>query len=355
MTHKQRVLNAIKGTKIDFLPSHIKFSSPKVAAKHARYLGVEPEGLERTLDNHMVLTFTLDQVFWYRLNPKVLNFAQQKGFVRIDEENNIAYDRWGVGWDIQSEGSMIRYHPLSGAESLKEYSFPDPHSLHLLDMAEQTLKKEDEHLVVCTGYWNLFERAWALCSFDKLMMDLLCNRRFVEELFDRIADYQVEVAKRIVDLGVSCAHTGGDFGTQRGPIISPDLWRQVVKPRLKRIWGVYKDAGIPVIHHSCGDVTPIILDMIEIGLDVLEPVQPLAMSLEELAREFGKDLAFFGGIDTQRVLPYGAPAEVREFTKFCIETLGKNGKYIIAPSQDIISDVPVENFKTMVDAIKKYR
>ncbi|MBC7217256.1 MAG: uroporphyrinogen-III decarboxylase-like protein, partial [Candidatus Caldatribacterium sp.] len=132
-------------------------------------------------------------------------------------------------------------------------------------------------------------------------------------------------------------------------------WRRLFKPRLEKIWRVYRESGVVVMHHSCGDVRLVIEDMLDIGLQVLHPVQPHAMSLEELAQKFGERLVFHGGIDTQRLLPFGTPQEVKEAVQRCIETLGKHRKYIIAPSQEIMNEVPTENILALVEAIREYR
>jgi uroporphyrinogen decarboxylase len=120
------------------------------------------------------------------------------------------------------------------------------------------------------------------------------------------------------------------------------------------VWNVYKDAGLPVIHHSCGNVMGLIPDMIEMGLDMLEPIQPV-MDLKRLKREFGRHLSFWGGIDTQRILPYGTPEEVRRHTTEVIETLGQGGGLLIAPSQEIMPDVPLRNIVALMETVVEAR
>ncbi|MCX6089233.1 MAG: uroporphyrinogen decarboxylase, partial [Candidatus Atribacteria bacterium] len=147
---------------------------------------------------------------------------------------------------------------------------------------------------------------------------------------------------------------GDDFGTQRGLLLSQEMWREFFKPRWAKVWKIYKDAGLPVIHHTCGNITDIIGDMIDIGLNILEPVQPV-MDLKYLKKEFGKDITFFGGIDTQEFLPYGTPREVKLLARETIETLGQGGGMIIYPSQEIMNDVPIENIVALVDTILEER
>jgi len=132
------------------------------------------------------------------------------------------------------------------------------------------------------------------------------------------------------------------------------MFREYVLPRLKRAWQPYNDAGIPIILHSCGCLTDFIPDLLAIGLRVLEPVQP-CMDLGMLKREFGKDLVFWGGIDTQTFLPFGTPDQVKEMARRTIRTLGKGGGHIIAPSQEVMNDVPIANVKALVETIVEER
>ena len=128
------------------------------------------------------------------------------------------------------------------------------------------------------------------------------------------------------------------------------MFQKILKPRIARLRKVYKDAGLAVMFHSCGNVTEFIPDLIEIGLDVLEPVQPV-MDLSYIKKEFGRDITFWGGIDTQKILPYGTPEEVRKLASDAIRILGKGGGYIIATAQEVMKDVPIENVKALVETI----
>jgi len=134
---------------------------------------------------------------------------------------------------------------------------------------------------------------------------------------------------------------------------SRDTFTKHILPRIKREWEVFTDAGLPIILHSCGNITDFLPDLIDIGLTILEPVQP-CMDLAFLKREYGKDLIFFGGINTQ-VMPYITPEEVKTLTIDTIRILGKGGGHIIAPSQELMNDIPVENIKAMVETIREER
>jgi uroporphyrinogen decarboxylase len=137
-------------------------------------------------------------------------------------------------------------------------------------------------------------------------------------------------------------------------LFSKETFREFFLPRIKRYWQVFNDAGLPIMMHSCGCLTEFLPDLIDIGLRILEPVQP-CMDLEFLKREYGKDLVFWGGSETQNFLPFGTPEQVKENARKTIRTLGKGGGLIIAPSQEVMNDVPIENVKALVETIIEER
>jgi uroporphyrinogen decarboxylase len=207
------------------------------------------------------------------------------------------------------------------------------------------------HIVCSYQVTALFERAYAVRDYENFLCDMMVEEDFANELLDKIADYGVNVAKQYVACGVTCGRVGDDYGTQNGMLFSPEIWREMLKPRLKRIIDVYKENGLPVILHSCGDIRPIIPDLIEIGVDVLNPVQPEAMPIEELAENYGKELTFYGGISTQRVLPNGTEEEIYDEVRRVISVLGKHNGYVVSTGIAITSDVPMENVKALIRSI----
>ena len=170
---------------------------------------------------------------------------------------------------------------------------------------------------------------------------------------DNILEYKIQEAKLFVESGVDCVRTGDDWGIQNSLAISPEIWRKFIKPRQTKLWQVYRDAGMPIVQHSCGNIFSIIPDLIEIGLNVLHPIQPLSMDIKQLASEFGDKLIFFGGIDTRSLLPMGTPDEIRASTIECVKYLGRGRGYIVAPSQEVMSDVPLDNIQALIEACQR--
>ena len=188
-------------------------------------------------------------------------------------------------------------------------------------------------------------------------MDMANQEPYVEALFDKVMEINVKIGKKLVELGADIVWAGDDFGSQQGMIMSPEAWRRIFKPRIKTMIQEFKSVNpdVKVAWHSCGSIFPIIPDFVEIGLDILNPLQPLAkdMDPELLKRTFGKDLVLFGGIDIQELLPYAAPDEIKNNVRKMAAVVGENGGYIIAPAHNIQDDTPVENILAFFDAVKE--
>ncbi|QPM67404.1 uroporphyrinogen decarboxylase family protein [Atribacter laminatus] len=358
VTREERVLRTIRHDSIDYLPSNIYFAShEKKLSLMETFQFPSLDEFDDFLENHLYLTSPMDDTFRFRGDHEFLKNAEKTVFAKVDWGNGILYDRWGIGYDINTDGICIRHHPLRGKSNLEieNYQAPNLNEPGNLALIEQDIKKySGDYLVVLVGYFGIFERAWGLLGYEEFMMNMLLEPKLMEGFLDKITQYKIDYAKLTVKLGCKIGHTGDDFGSQKGLMFSKDLWVKFFKPRLAQVWKVYKDAGLPVMHHTCGNVTEIIGDMIDIGLDVLEPVQKV-MDFSYLKKEFGKYLTFWGGIGTQDILPFGSPQDVKKMAGKVIETLGKGGGMIIAPDQEIMADVPPENVVALVETIKEKR
>ncbi len=332
LTHKARVLRVLQRQPVDYLPSNLEFSRP-LAVRVAAALGRSVPELSRHFDNHIVYAYLSDQA--------------RRG-------TGIAYDDWGIGIQEQ-EGAAIIGHPLADRDAMVRYTFPDPNAAGLLADLEHTVADAGREYFVA-GYqkWLLFERACWLRGMENFLLDLAAERSFAEELLDRITAYQVVLAKRIVAAGVDCARTGDDWGSQRGMLFSPALWRELIRPRLQRIWAVYQEAGVPILHHSCGDIQPILGDLVELGLTILHPLQTV-MDRTAVKARYGSQLVFYGGIDCQGILPVGTPEAVRTETREAIHTLGKGGGLIIGLTHTLTSETPLANVWALWETVQSER
>jgi uroporphyrinogen-III decarboxylase len=165
-------------------------------------------------------------------------------------------------------------------------------------------------------------------------------------------DIRLVLIERYLELGVDGAYFGDDYGAQVGTLFSPVTWRELIKPRLARLFGPFIERGLPVLMHSDGDIAPIVPDLVEIGLTVLNPVQPEVVDHQWLHQQFDRRLAFYGGVSTQTVLPYGTPEQVRAAARQCVADLAPNHTgLMLAPSHRMMSDIPMANIEALMDAM----
>ena len=188
---------------------------------------------------------------------------------------------------------------------------PDPHRPELYADSERVIREYgDEYWIVGVTVTTIWETAWALRGYERLLMDLLVDPDLAERILEIPFRYHLAAAERLVSMGVDMLWTGDDIGSQRGMLIAPDTWRRFFKPRMAELVSRVKaiKPDLLVAYHTDGDVREVIPDLIEIGIDVLNPVQPACMDPAELKRDYGDRLLFWGSIDEQGTLPFGSPA-----------------------------------------------
>jgi uroporphyrinogen decarboxylase len=335
LTPKQRTLRVLTYLPVDRLPTQINYTSA-MGVKLASKLGVPLEQLPDRLDNHLIR----------------VDISYERKYC---EDRHVNYDWWGVGWDTQEEGYFTSLNPLAEDKDLDAFNWPDPDEATLLDLAAETITADqDVHFIVPNFGFALFERAWTLRGFDNFLMDLALDHVYAAELLERITNIQLVLIKRYLALGVDGGYFGDDYGAQKNMLFSPRLWRQLIKPRLARLFAPFLEAGLPVLMHSDGQIAEILPDLIEIGLSVYNPVQPEVVDHSWLRDTFGVKLAYYGGISTQTVLPHGNPSEVRQSVVDCISTLAPTGTgLLIAPSHRMMLDIPLDNVLAMLDAFQR--
>lgn len=354
MKHRDRVLTALNHQSPDRCPMQISFT-PEFASRLAEQMELDSDGLhnphgggntyelERALGQDMLLT----SVGW-------ANSYYQDGDQYVDE--------WGVGWRsvaYTTPYGVGRYtepvqHPLAEEDAVDDYQPPDPHRPELYREAEWVLDVfQDEYWIVGVTVTTVFETAWALRGLEQMLLDLAMNPDLAERILDIPFRYHLTAAKELTRMGVDMIWIGDDVGTQESMLISPQMWRQFFKPRMATFIAELKDINpqVKVAYHSDGLIYPIIPDLIEIGLDVLNPVQPASMDPARLKRDYGDNLCFWGTIDEQHTLPFGTADDVRSEVETRIRTIGAGGGLIIGPTHHVQLDTPMENFWAMVEAI----
>ena len=266
-----------------------------------------------------------------------------------DEFGATVTDEFGVTWSTNriDRGSPIG--PCLVEPSLAGYAFPDPtQGVRFRGLAEWCRVQRGHYRIIWVG--DLWERATFMRGLQPILLDVVLNPKFVRALLEGISDHILETIGVLIG---TCEFEGiaisDDYGTQKGLIMSPEDWRTLVKPCLSRIYESAKVHGLTVFHHSCGNLLPIIGDMIDIGLDILHPIQPEAMDSLWLKREFGEHVTLCGGIPTQTLLISATPTQVRAEVRRLKQFMGKGGGYILEPGITLQADVPKDNLIAMID------
>jgi len=292
-------------------------------------------------------------------NPEVLSDGSS---VLRDDEGHITAKMPKDGYYFDGV-----YHPLEHVNTIEElekhhfYSPIDEDTLNDLHNRAKHLYENTPYAVMLNGAGGIYEWAQGLRGWGQFMMDLAGNPEFAGALLDKLVEADIQRLEQVlpaVEGYVQVVQTGDDLGMQTGPQLSPKLYREVVKPRHKRLYQYIKEqADAYIFIHTCGSVYEFIPDFIEMGIDALNPVQVSAkdMDTKKLKSEFGKDITFWGGgCDTQEVLPFGTPSEVEEEVKKRIEDLAAGGGFVFTQVHNIQADTPPENIMAMYEAVKSF-
>ncbi len=360
MKHRDRVQIALHHQEPDRCPMQISFT-PEFAARlkvdlrlkgrglHNPHGGGNTYELERALDEDMLLT----SVGW-------VNGYYQDGYQNVGSYQ----DEWGVTWrtiEYETRFGKGKYTepfgpPLADERALDAYTPPDPNRPELYTEAERTIRNfKDEYWIVGVTPTTIFETAWALRGYERLLVDMAADPAKANGVLDIPFHFHMVVTQQLVRLGVDMIWLGDDVGGQKSMLMSPKMWRQYLKPRLAELIASLRaiNPQIKIAYHTDGVVYPIIPELIEIGIDILNPIQPMAMDPIRLKNEYGDRLCFWGSMDIQQTLPFGTPDDVRNEVTTRLKTLGKSGGLIIGPTHNVQLDTPLENFWAMVNTIRE--
>jgi len=370
MTARERVLASLNREEPDRVPLDLGGVATTIEAvpynELKQYLGIRSE-TELFLRDHVdppeevLKRFGIDTRY-VRIKPP-RNFK-----VQIDPDNSYL-DEWGTRWK-KPESSLywdpVDY-PLKDAtiEDLETYNWPDPHdpgrTEGLREQAKRLREKTDYAVIGDTPLLGIFESACVcLRGIERLMMDLILDKPFAEALFDKLADIHIEFLRHYLDaVGdlIDVIMVSDDLGGENGPLISPELYRDLIKPAQRKLWQFIKsNTEAYLFLHSCGSISKFIPDLMEMGVEILNPVQVSAkdMDTKRLKEEFGDKLTFWGGVDTQRVLPFGSPEDVDREVRKRIADMAIGGGYVLTAVHNIQAGVPPENICMMYDAARRY-
>ena len=353
MTSNERVLTALNHEEPDRVPIQADFT-PEAAKELSKYLQLQDSTAEAYSGKISELPLVLGHDMLVAWHGIATSYYQHEEIEEYTCE-------WGIRWRWVDFGGG-RYtegikRPLEDETRLSSFSCPDPAEEWRYDSARNLIRNHGKtHAIVGAMPCTLFEAAWYLRGYDRFLIDLVMNKDFAHELLDKLLDFELVTGTRLAETGVDIIWMGDDFGTQESLIVSPEIWREFFKFRYARLIQAFRaiKPDVKIAYHSDGNIEPLLPEYIEIGVDILNAVQPKAVDPAHLKKRFGKNLAYWGTVDIQEVLPFGTPEDVENEVKLRIRTVGPGGGLILGPSHNIQPDVPLENTLSFYRAVKKY-
>jgi len=265
-------------------------------------------------------------------------------------------DEWGTKWQDNGLGMITVYHPMQdGYEYINRVNFPDPDDQRRFEFADSVLPDRPDKYIVGALWFTLFERLWMLRGMENLLIDPYLNPDEFFDLKERVMQVNMGIIDQWLQRDIDAVYFSDDWGSQQSLLIDPDDWRRFYKDDYERMFKRVRRAGKHVWMHLCGNVTSIIPDLIDIGLNVLNPVQPQAMDVNELGRRFGGKVCFNGGMDVQGTMIHGSPDDIRKEFHNLVKVFGSyNGGYIANTSHAIMPETPLDNIIVLLETVQDY-
>jgi uroporphyrinogen decarboxylase len=350
MTSRERVLAAARRGRPDRVPRDISW-------------GMSPGALQTFKAN----TGREDYLGYFGVDVRFISPAPGRNapdYSRYHDDPRVTPDEWGIGHAPGSEGSHHFTHivsPLRSAtrvEQIADYPLPDLDAPYRYEAtaAEIAAFHARGLAAAASAAVTIYEVGWQIRGLEETLTDMITGSEMVECLFDRLMHLRIGMIGNLLRAGCDLLLLGDDISGQTGMIMSPALWRRYLRPRMARIIEEARrvSPGIPVFYHSDGDCRAVLDELIEIGVTILNPVQPECMDPAEVHRRWGDRLAFWGTISVQKTLPFGTPEDVRREVKLRMDTVGREGGLLLGPSHMIEPEVPWENLQALYQAIDEY-
>ncbi len=338
MTKRERIYASIRRQPLDALPWQFDLTGRLIERLQVYYGTTE---VHAAIGDHLVWGAAV---------------VPQGGEVSQDGVGPGQYrDEFGAVWqrdapdrNVGDWGELVA-SPIA-APSLAGYHFPDASQYGRWRTVPDVRKRYPDHFLAVAGI-GLFENGWALCGFENYLTYLGGEPKFIEALNEGLTDYSCQLTRQLKGMGVDGIRFGDDWAMQCSLMLRADTWRRLFKPYYRRIYAEAKAAGLVVMIHSCGQVTELLPDLIELGVEVVHPLQPEAMDVAHCQREFGRDLTFWGGIGSQSTIPRGTADDNRREARLRLRQFAAGG-YILAPSGAAPTETPVENIAAIVEVAK---
>jgi uroporphyrinogen decarboxylase len=348
MSPRERILRAMRRQKPDRVPREAGFTQP-------------------LYDTFVQRTGQVDPTTYFGMDRRGIEFGAPQppaDFTRYlpAERREGWVDEWGNlvvhGFKYDTVDYIYPMRDLQTVDELSDFPFPDFHQEQCHAQFEAQVKAyHDEGYAVTASLWGtMFERTWHMRGMDNLFADFHDRPEFAEALLDRMMELRIFQATRYAEAGADILHTGDDIGTQHRPMMSMATWQRWFKPRLAAVYQAARRVKPDLIieYHSDGYIEPFIPELIDIGIDVLNPIQPECMDPAKLKRLYGDRLAFSGTVGTQTTMPFGSTDEVRRVVAERIAIMGAGGGLVLAPTHVLEPDVPWENIVAFFEAAEEF-
>ncbi|MEN6334836.1 MAG: uroporphyrinogen decarboxylase family protein [Phycisphaerales bacterium] len=340
MTSKERVHRALQRDPVDRVPIFMWYH-PQTRRRLSKLLEIPAEHVPSVMGDDV-------RQAWVSNNHAMEGIVHER-----DGQSHV--DDWSIEWTRTDGFNQISRYPLAdaGNEQVLEYRFPFDRVDPLVDLLKPAMLSADRYFVGCDVSPCVFEMYWRLRGMEKTLTEIVLNPGLTRDMMRRCTEFSIALSETACQrFNLDWLWLGDDVGGQQSMLMSPGTWREMIKPLLKENADVGKRRGIYVAFHSCGAIRPIIGDLIEIGIDVLNPIQCNCPGMDplELKKEFGRELAFMGGVDTQDLLPHGTADQVRSATAELLEGMtADGGGYILAASHTVPPETPDDNIFAMYD------
>lgn len=341
MTRKERIQKLLRGELPDFTPHHFDLTLC-ITDIIAGHYGYDREGIEEFIGNHFLqLDYTAPE-------------GKDSGYRANTHENELVTDEWGVVWDLTSNYTIgdwgIAGNPVKNLD-FSGYTFPDGTGVGRFDRAQAVMDQYG-------GRFNVlringpFDFAWHITGLEDFLVAMAGEESLAFKVLDRCTEYILNIIESIPP-GIDAVRVIEDWGIQKGLLFSKSHWMKYLYPCYKEIHRAIQKKNLTVMHHSCGDITELFPEIIELGTEIIDALQPEAMDVEFIKGEYGKDIVLFGALGSQSTIPNGTPEEVVREAEHTLDVLGRGGKYIIGPAGSIPSETPLENVIALVEFCQK--
>jgi uroporphyrinogen decarboxylase len=344
---------AINHEEPDRVPIDVWYT-PEAEKKLLKHLGEDTEKLSLYATDGGYLPQLMDHDFL------ITSIGPSTSYYLKDEPEY--YDEWGIKWRWVDTETGNRYtemieHPMANTDDLDLLNIPDFKDMSRYQESKEMIEKHGKNFGIMAGCTcTLFEIAWYLRGMNKVLQDIVMNKDFLHAYLDKLLTWIWDAGTILIEMGVDIFWIGDDFGMQDRLIISPEQFREFFKPRYDKLISHLKliNSDIKFAFHTDGYNWPILKDLIDVGVDILNPVQPKSMDPGELKKKFGRHLTLWGTIDNQETMPFGTVKDVVNETKLRLKTVAPGGGLILGPSHNVQPQVPIENILAFYDTTKKF-